>query len=110
MNVWLIIPPIAFLVVLAAAWLEYRGLALLRSGEKWPDRPGRDKSYACGENISTHRVQPDYSQFFPFAYFFTIMHVVALMSATVPSSAPAVAVAVLYLVGAAVGLFILFRR
>ena len=30
-------------------------------------------------------VQPDYGQFFPFAFFFTILHVVALMVATVPA-------------------------
>ena len=111
MSHWLLIPPIAFGVVLALAWLQYRGLALLGRGEVWPNRPGRDKAYACGENVPSHRVQPDYRQFFPFAFFFTIMHVMALMAATVPSGYPAASLcAAVYVAGSAIGLFILFRR
>ena len=111
MSYWLLIPPVAFLLVLALAWLQYRAMAMMQSGEKWPDRPGKGKSYACGEEFDTHRVQPDYSQFFPFAFFFTIMHVVALMAATVPMTAPGAPLyAACYLAASAIGLFILFRR
>lgn len=60
---------------------------------------------------SCHRVRPDYSQFFPFAFFFTIMHVVALMVATIPGGAIKLyAIAVLYLIVAVSALFILFRK
>jgi NADH:ubiquinone oxidoreductase subunit 3 (subunit A) len=111
MNTWMLLPPIAFSIILLAAWLQYRGMALLRANESWPDRPGRLKAYACGEDVLKNRVQPDYSQFFPFAFFFTVMHVMALMVATVPAGAPtATLCAVWYLAGSAIGLFILFRR
>ena len=110
MNTWLLMPPAAFAVLLLIAWLKYLGMALLRRGESWSDRPGKSKPYACGEDLGSHRVQPDYSQFFPFAFFFTIMHVAALMTATVPGGSGACLFAALYLIGAVTGLFILFRR
>ena len=111
MSYLLLVPPVAFVIVLGLAWLEYRALALLRTDEQWPDRPGKTEPYACGEDIETHRVQPDYSQFFPFAFFFTIMHVVALMTATVPASRETgLGFAAFYLAASAIGLFILFRR
>jgi NADH-quinone oxidoreductase subunit A len=72
---------------------------------------GQGASYACGEDLPTHLMQPDYSQFFPFAFFFTILHVVALMISTIPvTTIGSFAIAVLYLAGALVSIMILFRR
>ena len=69
------------------------------------------KSYACGEEGPSNLVQPDYGQFFPFAFFFTILHVFALMIATVPVTTPGTfAIAVIYISGILVGLSILFRK
>lgn len=111
MNIWLFLPPVLFLVFLVVAWLQYRSMAFLSAGEEWKSSPGKLKPYACGEDYSNHRVQPDYSQFFPFAFFFTIMHVVALMVATVPFGEGSGSIlAAGYLLCAGVGLFILFRR
>lgn len=111
MNTWLLLPPVVFAVVFAAVLLQYWGMRVLSSGEKWPSGAGKLDSYACGEDVKDPRVQPDYSQFFPFAFFFTIMHVVALVVATMPRGLPAVSMlAALYLVASAIGLFILFRR
>lgn len=111
MEPWLLLPPIAFLLVLLIAWIQYKGMALFSGGEKWQPGDGQLKSYACGEDVKDHRVQPDYQQFFSFAFFFTIMHVVALVVATVPPASPSGALlAALYLLASATGLFILFRR
>jgi hypothetical protein len=72
---------------------------------------GQGKAYACGEDLPSHRMQPDYAQFFPFAFFFTIMHVVALIVGTVPSGdVKSFGIAIVYLLAAFCGLFILFRR
>jgi NADH-quinone oxidoreductase subunit A len=72
---------------------------------------GETKSYACGEDVPTNLMQPDYSQFFPFAFFFTVLHVVALMIATVPiETMESFSIAVIYIAGALVGMAILFRR
>jgi NADH-quinone oxidoreductase subunit A len=72
---------------------------------------GLEKAYTGGELVPTHRVQPDYSQFFPFAFFFTILHVVTLVVATVPTETiGSFTIALLYVMGAWLGLLILFRR
>jgi NADH-quinone oxidoreductase subunit A len=106
----LLLPPIAFLVVLALVVIESRGLAPFAI-KPAQNPPGKFKAYACGEDVADHKTQPDYRQFFHFAYFFTIMHVVALVVTTVPPGSVASAVlAVLFLVAAAVGLYVLFRR
>ncbi|MBU4198899.1 MAG: hypothetical protein KKG09_09670 [Verrucomicrobia bacterium] len=111
MNHWLLWPPVAFLLILAVALLKLRGLSILSFPAKGGNVGGQRKAYACGENIKENRAQPDYSQFFPFAFFFTIMHVLALVVATVPvRDWSAVQIAVGYLICSAIGLFILFRR
>lgn len=110
MNNWLLLPPLAFIVLLAVSLLlslVSKSLAF-RGGTS---SAGKTKAYACGEDVECHRVQPDYSQFFPFAFFFTIMHVVALIVATVPAGTLKVTgIAVVYLLAALSGLFILFRK
>jgi len=107
----LLLPPIAFLVIFVFVWLQYAGLKVLSAGEKWPEEKGKHESYACGQEMPDSRVKPDYSQFFPFAFFFTIMHVVALVVATFPrGNTGAVFIGVGYLVTASVSLFILYKR
>ena len=103
-------PPVAFIIILAVS------IALSQLSSYISYRPkntaeGFKKAYTGGEEVKTHRVQPDYSQFFPFAFFFTILHVVTLVVATVPKeTAGSFTVAVIYILGAVLGLFILFRR
>jgi hypothetical protein len=109
-NKILLSPPICFLVVLTIVSTAAALLSKLSFKPKnRPDDIGT--SYACGENVDTHLIQPDYSQFFPFAFFFTVLHVVALTIATVPvESVTSVVIAVIYLAGALAGITILFRR
>lgn len=108
---WLLWSPVALLAALAAAGLVYWLMGTLRLRSAKTPGGGRTKAYACGEDVPDHRVQPDYAQFFPFAFFFTIMHVFALIVATVPGGDPAAAgVAVAYTAAAAVALFVLFRE
>jgi hypothetical protein len=106
----LLAPPLAFAVVLTAVYLLFlfsAGLAFRRS--RTP--AGLKKAYTGGEEVTTNRVQPDYSQFFPFAFFFTLLHVVTLTIATICVEKPeALVIALIYLLGAVLGLFILFRR
>jgi len=107
----LLLPPIAFLIIFVVIWLQYAGLKTLSSGEKWPEEKGKTEAYACGQDVPDSRVNPNYSQFFPFAFFFTIMHVVALVVATYPrGDIGAIGMGVGYLVTASVSLFILFKR
>jgi NADH-quinone oxidoreductase subunit A len=106
---WLLSPPTAFLVILAAGVCVFGVLSslALRKG-----RTGAGaKPYACGEETPDQKVQPDYGQFFPFAFFFTILHVVALMTTTMKVGAAAtLCIALIYVLGGFVGLSVLYRR
>jgi NADH-quinone oxidoreductase subunit A len=109
----LVLPPIAFVVMLVFVWLTEVGYSVFAhkpaKGQVQPE--GKFKPYACGEDVADHKAQPDYSQFFPFAFFFTIMHVVALIVTTLPTgSLPASVLAAGFLVSAAIGVYVLFRR
>ena len=111
MNHWLLWPPVAFLLILDMALILLRSLSIFSFPAKGGAMGGKRKAYACGEDMKENRVQPNYSQFFPFAFFFTIMHVLALVVATVPvRDWSAVQIAVGYLLCSSIGLFILFRR
>lgn len=107
---WLLLPPIAFVLILGInVAMTFFSSKLALKSEAHPD--GKMKSYACGEDVGNPRMQPDYREFFPFAFFFTIMHVVALIVATVPAGAGSAAgIALLYIAAALSALFILFRR
>ena len=103
-------PPIAFVIVLVVTLAGFAGAALLPPKRKGP-RGALAKPYASGETVERSRFQPDYGQFFPFAFFFTILHVVTLMVASSPArTIQSAAIAGVYVVGALLGLFILFRR
>jgi len=106
----LLTPPAAFIVILLLSWL----MSYLSSFVAF-NKPGvtkaLTKAYTGGEEVKTSRIQPDYSQFFPFAFFFTILHVVTLVLATVPKeNVGSFTIAFVYIAGALLALFILFRR
>ncbi len=104
----LLSPPLAFLILTLAAGLLMYLSKYLALGNPKPSEQSK-KAYSCGEQFSGHLIQPDYSQFFPFAFYFTILHVVALMAATVPvATLETSLIAVVYLVGAMIGLFVLY--
>jgi NADH-quinone oxidoreductase subunit A len=111
METLLLTPPIAFTIILVVSWLlSFLSAPLAYKGGK-DEKKALTEAYACGEEMKVHRVQPEYSQFFPFAFFFTLLHVVTLVVATVPVvTIGALAVAVIYIAGALLGLWILFRR
>ncbi len=106
MNNILLSPPLAFFIFLFVS-LVFSFVAQAFS-IKGKASEGKTKPYACGEDVAVSKAQPDYKQFFPFAFFFTIMHVVVLIIATVP--AHFYFLPVLYLLTAVIALFILFRR
>lgn len=75
-------PPIVFAISL----LFVLTLAHLISGwapeTKSDPLSGKNKPYACGEEFTAEKVIPDYQEFFPYAIFFTLLHVAGLMIAT----------------------------
>jgi NADH-quinone oxidoreductase subunit A len=108
MGYWLLLPPICFVVLFALILgLQTASGTLAARGT---ESPGKRKAYACGEDMARNRVQPNYDEFFPVAFFFTIMHVVVLILATAPQHGlrKHVGIIIFYLVAAGSGLFILF--
>jgi NADH:ubiquinone oxidoreductase subunit 3 (subunit A) len=110
MNEWLFSPPAVFIMILAASlvmYLVFSRISFRRA--KQPD--GLKESYSCGEETPDKTVTPDYSQFFHFAFFFTVLHVGALIISMVPvGTIITYSMAALYVLGAVVGLFILLEK
>jgi NADH-quinone oxidoreductase subunit A len=106
MDTILLAPPIAFIIYLAMSF----GISALskRITAKGADAPRKTNSYACGEEMPENQAQPEYSQFFKFAFFFTIMHVVVLIVATDTSGISVMSG--LYLTVTVLSLFMLLRR
>jgi len=106
----LLTPPVAFILILFISWL----LSFLSSRIAYRPKgtqEGTRKAYACGEDTYNAMVQPDYSQFFIFAYFFTLAHVAVLIVATMPKGALDVfGIALMFIVAVLISLFVLFRR
>lgn len=106
----LLSPPVIFIIVLIIVFSLSKILSKMALKPKKVIN-GQSEPYACGENIPTHMIQPDYTQFFPFAFYFTILHVVALMVALVPAKTiETLVMAMIYILGAIIGLVVLYRR
>jgi hypothetical protein len=106
MENFLLLPPVAFIVYLVIS-SAISGIAK-PFGAKGKASEGKEKSYACGQVTEMNKVQPDYREFFPFVFFFTIMHVVVLIIAMMNTTAMWLAIA--YIAVALLALRILFRR
>lgn len=106
----LLFPPVAFTVFLFVGFLLlFFGSLLAGKANVNPVANGKRTQYACGEDIPTERVQPDYAIFFPFALFFTIIHVTALILATLPVGNIAL-MGIIYMAGVAISLYALVAR
>lgn len=104
---FLFYPPVAFAIfILVGLGLLWLGSAMAAKGQ---DYPGKLDQYACGEPFPAAKVQPDYAAFFPFALFFTIIHVTALIMATLPAGNIAL-MGVLYMTGITISLYTLVVR
>ncbi|MFA5771374.1 MAG: hypothetical protein WC974_01400 [Thermoplasmata archaeon] len=99
-------PLLVFIIFLLIAYAIYRFGGLLSPKTKTVG--GKLKAYACGEDIPGKFVQPTY-QLFHVAFFFTILHVSALVVATVPNGNLAV-IGVAYLLMLLVSIYVLMRR
>jgi NADH:ubiquinone oxidoreductase subunit 3 (subunit A) len=103
-------PPIAFAVLLVFFWLFSLVLSRL-AFPKAHKAEGTTKSYACGEDIDDHSAQPDYSQFFIFAFYFTLAHVATMMLTTIPvESLHTLVLGLVYVMGIVAGFCIVLRK
>lgn len=111
----LLSPPVTLLIFLLLGLALSRAVAGYAAAGDNSER--KLESYACGQREVNHSVSPDYSQFFPYAFFFTIMHVLVLVVATAPAwklGAPgamgALSLPLMYVAGGLLALVIIFRR
>lgn len=105
----LLAPPIAFAIVLAVVQCSALLLKRLAARKSRP-ADGTGKAYACGEESPSTMIQPDYARVLPVAFFFTILHVVALVVATIPvGSMPETFIDLVFIFSAVVGLTVIFR-
>jgi NADH-quinone oxidoreductase subunit A len=106
MGIFLYAPPITFLIF----------LIVFLVGSKSVDKYSRSSvrtehetdSYACGQRNIQNYVNPDYSQFFQYAFFFTIMHVLVLVIATAPYDA--MTLPIVFIACGILSMAILFKR
>ena len=102
-------PPLALPIVFGAVVVF--SFALSRLSLRAPGVAHAGEPYACGEDAGEHMIRPDYEQFLPFAFFFTILHVMALMATTVPAATPgSFVLAAVYMLCAVVGLMVIYSR
>ena len=106
MDTFLLLPPVAFLLYLLLSF-GISGLSR-RLAAGGVDSESKKKAYACGEEVTENRGQPDYSESFKFAFFFTIMHVVVLVVAMDPMGLTVSSAVYLGVTG--LSLFILLRK
>lgn len=99
-------PPIVFLIFVVIFLACSKGLS--RYSHRGIRRENESDAYACGQRNVQHYVNPDYSQFFPFAFFFTIMHVLVLVIATAPYNTTLLPV--VYIASGILSLVIIFKR
>ena len=106
MEKYLLSPTSVFIVYLAltAAISAFSK----RLSAKGADSARKETAYACGEVIDNNLAQPDYSEFFKFAFFFTILHVITLVVATIPGGLTSIST--IYLGVAVLALYMLIRR
>jgi hypothetical protein len=110
MKDFLLSPPIAFVIVFVFLSV-LAGLFSRLSFRPGAKSDNSGKSYACGEDDFDHLAQPDYSNFFPFVFFFTLAHVATLIMTTVPmGNLNIFVIAGVYIIGAIIGLSVLFRK
>lgn len=102
----LLSPPITFGIILAVVFIFNYSVSHLQAQGKYHER--KYEPYSGGQRNIDHNVSPDYSQFYPFAFFFTIMHVLVLVVATAPSGD--MTLPLLYMGAAVLALIIIFRK
>jgi len=109
---YILFPPIIFVVSFLFIWLFSKATECLMPAADDTDKNEKESVYACGEEYEGVKAEPDYRTFFPFAVFFTIMHVAALMIATLASAntSAVMGLAIFYLILVSIVLAILYRK
>ena len=101
-------PPVIFIFFMLAGWLLLAGAN--RIAAKGEDNQGKHMHYSCGEDLDVPNFNLNYHQFFRLALLFGILHIVALVIATIPAGSDIRFLPVLYLVSAGIAMYILLEH
>jgi NADH:ubiquinone oxidoreductase subunit 3 (subunit A) len=107
MENMLLSPPVAMSVFLALAYGLYRLSGVLSAPGQ--EHQGKHQPYACGEDLSPPKAQLTYRAFFWLALMFGILHLATLVVSTLPLGATSHRIAVAYLVGIGISVFVLTK-
>jgi len=101
-------PPIVFAIFFIAGWLLIANAKKVApSGE---ESPGKYTHYSCGEDLDAPSFSLNYHQFFRLALLFGVLHIVALVIATIPAESDIKILPAIYIFSAGVGMYILLER
>ncbi|MEA3407927.1 MAG: hypothetical protein U9R48_07600 [Chloroflexota bacterium] len=107
----LLSPPAVLLVFSGLAYGFYLlGGKMAAPGQ---EHEGKHLPYACGEDLLLPEIQLGYHAFFRLALFFGLLHLAALVVATLPpaaSTSTSHRIAVAYLMGIGISVFVLTQR
>ncbi len=106
MDMVLLSPPLLFIFFFAIFALSSRWLS--RYANKTPLSQRALDAYACGQRDVENYVNPDYSQFFQYAFVFTVVHVMILVVGTAPAEARLFPI--LYIVTGMLTILLVFKR
>jgi len=99
-------PPVIFAGFLGIIFLMMRFFARYTTKGNASERAL--DPYACGQKDFENYVNPNYTQFFRYAFVFTVMHVLALVITTAAPGATALPLA--YVAAGVLALLIIFRK
>lgn len=106
-NIWFT-PPVLFII-----FVLFGGLITVVSkhfAAKGENNPAKFIHYACGEDLDAPHFELNYHAFFRLSLLFGILHIVALViSTTVSTNTNSKIFSVMYVIGAAVCMFILLE-
>lgn len=83
-------PPVVF--VLITALIALFAFVVSKLSTKGNVSSRGLESYACGQRGFKEYVNPDYTQFFTYAFIFTVMHVLTMVAAMAPKEKSAMPV------------------
>ncbi len=106
LNAVLFAPPVVFFLLLAVGGLA--ALVFSRAAAGGTGDGHALDSYACGQKGFRDYVNPDYNQFFTFAFIFTVIHVLTMVVATAPRDMSLMPV--MYLLAGVFVIYIVLKR
>jgi NADH:ubiquinone oxidoreductase subunit 3 (subunit A) len=99
-------PPVIFILMFLSVAMLSRWLSKFSSKGKMEEHAL--DPYACGQRNVENYVNPDYSQYYSYAFIFTVVHILILVVATAPADASILPVA--YVVSGMLAILIAFKR